>query len=180
MVAFSGGYKLDQHLKGMAAKLAEANTVKIGFFEGATYPDGMNVATVAAIQNYGAPGVNIPPRPFFSNMVKEKSPNWGKSLAAVAKANDYHAGATLELMGQGIKGQLQQSIIDTDAPALSPVTVMLRNMKSQNQGLVVGKGTVAEAAARVAAGESTGGASTKPLIDTGEMLNSVGYEVNNA
>ena len=77
----------------------------------------------------------------------------------------------------GIKGQLQQSIIDTNEPALSPVTVMLRGMKSNDQSLVVTGKTVGEAAARVAAGKTNYGASTKPLIDSGNLLNAVDYTV---
>lgn len=179
MVAFSGGYKLEQHLKGMAEKLGTANTVRIGFFEHSTYPGtGTPVAMVAAIQNYGAPGAGIPPRPFFSNMVRDKSPNWGKLMSNIVVNTGYDSEKTLNVMGDAISGQLRDSIQETDSPALSPVTVMLRNMRSQNQGLVVGKRTVAEAAARVAAGDSTGGASTKPLIDTGLMMDSVGFKVN--
>ncbi len=132
---------------------------------------------VAAIQNYGAPKVGIPPRPFFSNMVKDKSPGWPKKLANILKMQDYDAIASLRLMGEGIEGQLKTAIIDTNAPALSPVTVMLRGMRSQDQSLVVTAKTVAEARARVAAGLTNYGASTKVLDDTGHMLNSTGNEV---
>jgi hypothetical protein len=81
-------------------------------------------------------------------------------------------------MGEGIKGQLQQSIADTDAPALSQITLMLRKMRSEDQSLVVTGKTVGEAARRVAEGESTAGVSTKPLDDTGHMKASVDYEVD--
>lgn len=133
---------------------------------------------VAAIQNFGAPRAHIPPRPFFTNMVKEKSPEWPKAMGELIKDNDYDANLTLNQMGQGVKQQLEQSIIDTYAPALSPVTVMLRGMRSQDQNLVVTGKTVGEARRRVALGLTNYGASTKPLIDRGEMLAAVDWEVN--
>ena len=43
---------------------------QIGFPSGQHYPDGTNVAYVAAIQEFGAPAVNIPPRPFMQPTVK--------------------------------------------------------------------------------------------------------------
>ena len=110
-------------------------------------------------------------------MVAEKSGRWGDALAANLKAQDYDAERALELVGEGIKGQLQQSIVDTMGPPLSAVTLMLRKMRSEDQSLIVSGKTVGEAAARVAAGESTAGVSTKPLVDSGHLLQSVGVEV---
>ena len=90
--------------------------------------------------------------------------------------NNYDVRTTLELVGDGIKGQLQQSIIGTTQPPLSPVTLMLRKMFGNHPEQITGK-DVGEAARRVAAGESYGGVSTKPLDWTGHMKNSVGSEV---
>jgi len=50
-------------------------------------------------------------------------------------------------------------------------------MRSHDQALVVTGKTVGEAAERVANGDDNYGASTKPLIDSGHLLNSVDYEV---
>jgi hypothetical protein len=122
-VGFTGGAGLKKALANIEAKLATAKSVRVGFLEDAKYPDGTQVAYVAAIQNFGAPEANIPARPFFSNMVREKSPGWGKSLADVLKENDYDAKKALGLMGAGIKDQLQQSITDTNDPPLKPATI---------------------------------------------------------
>jgi hypothetical protein len=171
------GSKLAQKLAELSAKLSQAKTVRVGFLENATYPDGTKVAAVAVFQDYGAPRVGIPPRPFFRNMVAQESPTWGASLAAIMKATDSNADRSLTLMGELIAGQLRESIIATLAPPLSPVTLMLRRMRADNPGLVVTGKTVGEAARRVAAGDSYSGVSTKPLVDTGQLLKSVDYEV---
>ena len=41
------------------------NEVRVGFFAEDSYPDGMQVANVAAIQDNGSPAQRIPPRPFM-------------------------------------------------------------------------------------------------------------------
>ena len=65
---------------------------------------------------------------------------------------------------------------DTNEPALSPVTLMLRKMFGNHPEEIRGR-DVAEARRRVSAGESTAGVSTKPLVWTGHLLASVDYEV---
>lgn len=177
MTALRGGNKLRAKLKELAAKLDKPGTLKVGFLENATYPDGTPVAMVAAINEFGAPNAGIPPRPAFRNMIADKSPTWGDAVEQNLIARNYDVDAALTAVGMGIKGQLQESIIDLTAPALSPVTLMLRKMKAENPDLVVTAKTVGEAARRVAAGESAGGVSTKPLEETGHMLNSVDFEV---
>jgi hypothetical protein len=119
----SGGESLARRLNEIAKSVTTAATVKIGFLENATYPDGTPVAMIAAIQDFGAPSVGIPPRPFFRNMVKDKSPGWPDAVAKLLKANDYDAAKTLDMVGQAIAGQLRQSIIDTNEPPLAPATI---------------------------------------------------------
>lgn len=180
MVAIKGGDKLERHLRELSAKLTKARKLKVGFLEGATYEDAAHtpVAMVAAIQNFGAPKASIPPRPFFSNMVKEKGPAWGDKLARILQSNDFDSSKALELMGEGISEQLRKSIVETLDPPLSQITLMLRRMKSEDQSLIVTGATVGEAARRLDAGETPGNVSTKPLIDSGYMLSKVDYEVS--
>lgn len=123
MAEIKGGDKLRQALAELAAKLKNPGTLRVGFLENARYPNGTQVAMVAAVQNDGAPAVGIPPRPFFTNMVKDKSPEWPKAIGDLLVANDFDATKTLKMTGEGIKGQLQQSIRDTNAPPLAEATV---------------------------------------------------------
>lgn len=176
-VTIKGGDKLAAAMRDIAKNLKKGGTLKVGFLEGAKYPNGTPVAMVAAIQNFGAPRAGIPPRPFFSNMVKEKSKSWPKAIEENLRRSNYDTALTLERVGEGIASQLQQAIIDTDAPPLSPVTVMLRGMKGNDPSLKVTGKTVGQAAARVKAGKTNYGASTKPLVDSGDMIRAVGKEV---
>jgi hypothetical protein len=177
MASISGGDKLAAALAKISKGVSRPATLSVGFLENSTEPDGTSIPMIAAIQEFGAPKANIPPRPFFRNMIAAKSGEWPKAVGDLLKDNDYDATKTLIQTGEGIKVQLQQSIVDTYEPALSPVTVMLRGMRSNDQSLVVNRTVVEEARARVKAGLTNYGASTKPLIDSGNLLNAVDYTV---
>lgn len=123
MAEVRGGDKLEKALAQMAGKLKRASMLKVGFLAGATYPDGTSVALVAAVQDAGSASRGIPPRPFFRNMVREKSGEWPKVLGDLLKASDMDGRAALAKLGSGIEGQLKQSIVDTNEPPLKAETV---------------------------------------------------------
>lgn len=146
MAEVKGGDKFAAALKAIAAKLGAGNVVKIGFFEGATYPDGTSVPLVAAINNYGAPSRGIPPRPFFSNMIAEKSPSWPSLVEASLKLANYNTAEALDTVGETVKGQLRDSIANGGWAPNAPSTLARK-------------------------------AGTQPLIDTGQLLDSVKHIV---
>jgi hypothetical protein len=177
MAVVKGGVMIARVIESIGSAAKKGELLRVGFLENADYPDGKSVAMVAAIQEFGAPRRGIPPRPFFRNMIAKHKGDWPKDFANIMKANKYDGKTSLALMGEHMSGQLRQSIRDTLAPPLSKTTLMLRKMKWKNPGLVVTYSTVIEARRRVARGESYAGVSTKPLVWTGHMLNSVNYEV---
>lgn len=123
MATIKGGERFLKKLEEMRQKVANPETLRVGFLENATYPDGTQVALVAAIQNFGAPGAGIPPRPFFSNMIAEKKGGWGDAYGKNLKKTDYDVTKAAALMGEGISGQLRKSIRETNSPALAPSTI---------------------------------------------------------
>lgn len=175
----SGGEVLTSRLQQMAENAGEPKTLRVGFLEGATESvSGVSIPMIAAIHEFGAPRAGIPPRPFFRPMIKEKSPAWPKALAKILPTVDYDTDQALGMMGAGIQKQLQDSIRTLQLPALSPVTLMLRKMRIGKTNAPVTFAMVKEARRRVAAGESYGGVSTKPLVDSGEMLAAASYEID--
>ncbi len=120
-VTLSGGDKLERKLEEIASRVARPATLRVGFLEGATYPDGTSVAMVAALLNFGISNGKV--WPFFTKMIAEKAPGWGGQLAALLEANDWDVEKSLALMGTGIAGQLRQAIVDMDTPALDPRTI---------------------------------------------------------
>ena len=167
MTAFTGGEKLQAHLAQMAEKVSNASSVKVGFLEGSTYPDGTSVPMVAAINEFGAPSKGIPPRPFFRNMIAAKSGGWGAGTEMALKATNYDAGKALLIVGDGIQSQLVASIDSMTSPPNSPVTNLLK------QRFPMGGQTFADvlkARHDVANGESA--PAGKPLVQSGTMRNS--------
>jgi hypothetical protein len=144
MASIRGGDRLAMALSKIAQGLSNGGMLRVGFLEGATGPDGDPIALRAAMNEFGTR--HIPARPFFRNMVEEKSPEWPEGIATQLKANDFDAGRALEVTGHAIKSQIQQSIKDTNSPPLAPSTVKRKGFD-------------------------------KPLIETGDMINAVDFEV---
>jgi hypothetical protein len=176
-IGIKQGGLLDKALRELADKVSKPAVLRAGFLENATYPDGTSVASIAAIQNFGAPAAGIPARPFFTDAVKRGSPEWAGKLAALLKMTDYDAEKALTMMGPVLAFDIQKSITETNAPPLSEVTVQLRAMRKADPDLVVTGATVGEAADRARRGVPTDGVSTKPLVDTGTMFRYVSFEV---
>lgn len=123
MASFSGGAALEAKLAEIAEQLGDGATIRVGFLEGATYPDGTSVPLVAAANEFGDPGMNRPARPFFRRMIAAKSSEWGSDLSKFAIASGYDARAFLPLMGERIKDQLQESIREFYDPPLAQSTI---------------------------------------------------------
>lgn len=79
-----------------------------------------NFSTTHATPAYSS---TIPPRPYFRNMIKQNGPSWPKAIAVLLKNNEFDAKKVLGLMGQLIKGQLQQSILSNTPPPNAPSTI---------------------------------------------------------
>lgn len=174
-VTIAGGAKLQAAMAKLKKKMGDkAMTVRVGFLEGATYPDGTTVATIAAIQNFGAPARGVPPRPFFTKMIADNRGRWGDSFATVLHAVDYDPHLALERMGLGISGQLRQAIVDMNDPANSPVTALLKERFPTRDGMTFAD--VLQARHDVASGVASGSYS-KPLVWSGVMLNAISSEV---
>lgn len=174
MAKVSGGGGIAATLGRIGKALDKAHEVRVGFLDGATYPEGgLNVPTVAALNNFGAPGAGIPARPFFSGMIAQEKGMWGERFGTIMKAVDMDAHKALELMGEGIAGQLKAAIINFSGAPNSPVTDFIKErfpMAGQTFA------DVQQAREDVAKGERAA-KKGKPLIHTGHMLNSVDKEV---
>lgn len=123
MAKMKGGDKVRQILKDIRHKIEEPLTLRVGFLEKATYPDGKPVAMIAAIHNFGAPRAGIPPRPFFTHMINKHEDEWPEGFATQLRETDFDVRLTFERAGQAIAGQLRQSIVDTNEPPLAASTI---------------------------------------------------------
>ena len=173
MATITGGEKLLAQLREMTEQVGKPITLRVGFLEGATYPDkskdrlreiyrkrdqklndkplkgavgGVSVAMVAAINEFGAPSRSQPPRPFFRTMIAEKKGSWAENVKALLLFHEYNGKKVLQLMGEEISADLRDSIRDFSDPPLKPSTFKAKGFD-------------------------------KPLIDTAHMLHSVAYDV---
>ena len=146
-------------------------SVKIGFIDN-------DQAPIAAWNEFGHKGrFPAPPRPFFRTMVAAKSPQWPTMMAGELKRSKMDGHKTLAFMGEEIEGALKQSIIDLTAPPLSRTTLRLR-LKFGNNPQNIRARDVVQAQREVAEGAPVAsGTQAKPLINTGQMLNSTSYKV---
>lgn len=128
----------------------ENMVAQIGFPSGINYEDGTSVAYVAAIQEFGAPAVGIPARPFMQPTVNEKKDTWvtiiEKQLPKVALGK-MSAFDVLDLVGIAAAADIQTKISSIYTPPNAPATIRAKG-------------------------------SAKPLVDTGLMLASVQNAVN--
>lgn len=165
----------------------------VGFFDTAVYPGGTPVAYVASIQEFGwGP---IPPRSFMRTTVAEKRNVWEKNFVSGFKAvlnGTINVNQVYEQIGMRIVGDIKRKISSIQDPALSPLTLMARkdrrdhaknakknaNFGPQQQFKMTGT-RIGELSSQLDMGpQNFSGVSTKPLVDTSYMLNSVDYKVS--
>lgn len=134
--------------------------VRVGFFEGSKYDDGTPVAYVAAIHEFGVPSQGIPPRPFMRSTVTEKGQEWDglvKRGMAAAAAGKLTPAQVWDQIGMKAAGDVRKKIASITKPPLKKSTIRRKLAKM--------------------ADKKTVGNLSKPLVETGVLLNAVTHEV---
>lgn len=145
MASVKGGNKANSFITSTIDKMRGLK-LNVGFLGNTTYPDGRSVPENAAIHEFGSPERNIPPRPYFRNMVIKNKSGWGPKVAESYQSNGHDLKKSYQDLGETMRDQLKQSIIATNSPPLSPRTIRAKGFD-------------------------------KPLIDTGLMIDSVEWEI---
>lgn len=165
--------KVMQFLNSVASEIS-SKQLKVGFLEGSEYPDGTSTPMVAASNEFGNPASGSPARPFFRTAISENADKWAENAESLMKSTNGDTSMVLDLVGQIIRDDVMRSIDTLVAPALSPVTILLRNRFPMREGMTFGD--VLKAREDVKKGITASGHSN-PLIWTGHMQSSVDYEV---
>lgn len=167
-------YKLEAIPKEFDGMVAQ-----VGIPQGPTYENGQTVATIAAIQEFGAPG-RIPARPFIIPTAKKERSKWSKIIAGGVK-KVIRGKATvfdvLDAVGMQAEGDMKAMVASIFSPALSPVTVLLR--KWRKAGRQIDASVVDQARSSISRGVDPG-SDNKPLDDTHYMIDSIKHAVNKA
>lgn len=141
-------------MKALVARISEKKVAKVGFFEDAQYPDGTPVAYIAAIQEFGYPEGNIPPRSFIRTTISEKKADWNALMVKGARAiirGKQSVESVMEGMGLQAEGDMRKKITEINDPPLKEATLAARRRR--------------------------GNSSAKPLNDTGYMLSQLVSQV---
>ena len=146
---------------------------KVGWFDSAKYEEsGTSIAYVASIQEFGAPGKSIPPRPFMRPAQIKNEQKWRDTAAFAAKKvldGSYSGRDAMDLLGETAQGDIIKAIEDVMSPPLSMVTLLARKARRAGQK-VTGK-TIGMFYKQLSKGPpDVSGVSTKPLIDSGDLI----------
>lgn len=148
--------------KWLAGKVGIGRVLKVGFFAGAKYPDGRSVAAVAYKNETGAGG--NPRRPFMHRTLKEHGEKWCRGI--IKNLNGAYNTAAIDrafnLAGMQARKDMVAMIKSWppgDPRLNSQFTIRMKERRARK-----GKGLV-PINPRTA------------LIDTGQMVQSVSYEV---
>ena len=143
----------------LRATLADVSSkqIRTGIFPESVYPDGTPVAYVLAIQEWGYPQGNIPARPVMRPTAEQMKAEWGRQIAgAVRGAIDgkVRIDQAFEALGARAAGDIARAISLLTTPPLKPSTLAARQSRKKTPGV-----------------------SKKPLVDTGQMIQSVSHVV---
>lgn len=140
--------------KAFLAKMAQiAGGVKAGILNNATTTDGKSIAEYAVYNEFGTS--RIPARPFLRTVAKEKPKQWvGEMVRHIrGKATDPAIWKqALGVAGESMKSDIKDSIQNGNWTPNAPATVKAKARKGKVEP-------------------------DHPLIDTGQMLAAVSYEV---
>lgn len=134
-----------------AIKELDRKQVKVGYFPTARYPDGKPVAGVAVVQEFGSVKLRIPPRPTFGPAIEGSRQMQRDAIAASVRRSV----AGTQTVEQGME-QLGAAVVGEIQTAISElIEPKLKPVTIRRKG------------------------NSKPLVDTGMLLQSVTYVVEN-
>jgi hypothetical protein len=139
-----GGKKLDLALQSLEKKITSGGVLRMGFLEGARYPEQTNARFLKAVGSKATPTVQpsisiaqaafwneygtttAPARPAFRTTIARKSKDWGVKLGLAIKATNFDGRKALALLGQDMRDDLENMIAQWDSPPNSPLTVKIK------------------------------------------------------
>lgn len=149
-VKIQGGDKYKRFLDKMAEI---AGGVKAGILNNATTTDGKSIAEYAVYNEFGTK--NIPARPFMRTVAKEKPTKWIGEMVRHVRGKATKPAVwkeALGIAGESMKSDIKDSIQNGSWTPNAPATIAVKKRKGKVEP-------------------------DHPLIDTGQMLAAVSYEV---
>lgn len=140
-----------QRWKAVLARVAAQKVgVKAGIFGGATTIDGQSIVEYAIYNEFGTS--RIPARPFMRQTVEKNKAQWLATLEEALRRNPADAEGAMYILGETMRADIANEIEHGSFRPNSPKTVTAKARKGKVDP-------------------------DHPLIDTGQMLQAVAYEV---
>jgi hypothetical protein len=186
---FDGGDKLKAKLEEIAKGIKKGATLRVGFFEDATYPDGQFVANIAAIQEWGAT-IKVPAHTVSIYRKLKADGEWARGGKFVKRKDanvqtDHSVPAhTITIPPRPFFRNMINANQDTWGPTLA--ALLKENGYDSKQALgALGEDMVGQLKESIntftdppnAPSTIAGKGFDKPLIHTGQMVDSVSKEV---
>lgn len=122
-----GTQQVEEALKQLAKRLEGQTRVLVGVPEGAgSYEDGLTIATIAAVNNFGSADGHIPARPFLEPAITKGAPQYqrlAELMIPKVLSGEMTMRVLLEQMGNLAQGHVQQQILDTHTPPNAQSTI---------------------------------------------------------
>lgn len=161
---------------GLKKYMQGKTSIRVGILEDAKYPDGTQMAQVAAWNEYGS--ATAPARPFLRPCVNQNHDKWIEQIKKIF-ASTQDSEHTLKLVGEEMINDFKDSIKNTTSPANSPVTLLLKDRFPKHPENMT-KLDVYKAINDVKAGITAKGGNNHPLIWSGDLLqHGFSAELNN-
>lgn len=182
----AGGDRLMAHLDRILARVKSAQAVRVGFLEGATYPDGTPVAKVAAVQEFGG-SMKIPERTQDLNF--KINANTGQSRFARADKANFAQTVTIPEHTVTVPARpFFRNMLDAKAKDWGAKSAKVLKAADYDASVTLGRmgelikgqlqGSIRDLTSPpLAASTVRAKGFAKPLIDSGHMLASVDYQV---
>lgn len=158
-------------------------TVRVGVPEGPKEKDGTPVAMIAAVHEYGSPSQGIPERPFLRVAIQKNRIKYVRlNRINLVKMLRGQMGMEQALgqLGEMAKGDVQAEISHGQFAPLDPKTIAARQRARSTDY----NGSLRRKAASEPTTEEgkrhrvrTGGAIDRPLIDSGQLVQSIAWEI---
>lgn len=139
--------QLARHLKSIKR---EGASIRVGVLSSATREDGADMVVIAAVHEFGSPSIGVPERSFIRSGIREERDSLVKLLNVVARSIVGEKMTVDE--GLGRLGLWAQTVV--------------------RKKIISGTITPPLAASTIARKGSD-----KPLIDTGQLVNSITWEI---
>lgn len=162
---------------------AGKHAVRVGVPSAAAESDGTPVAMIAAVHEFGSPSQGIPERPFLRTAMQENA----KKYVALNRRNLVEVlnkrmtvEQALGQLGEMAKGHVQKKLGYGPFAPLDPKTIAARQRaRGSDYNSALRRKAVAEPTTEQGKKHRarTGGAIDRPLIDSGQLIQSITWEI---